>query len=728
MSTPLEESQSDLPAGETGPWASMATIPESAPRRFRSIASDQAADLRQCAKVLRAHASGLAEALIAGSTYWRENRFQIEPAEQRSRVSESLDLLIRCLRGDKACGALYAGQRIVELTQLERPREENYADYRRAIAEELAVYSNFLRSRVNARAVASFQSTFESVTRGLTGIPRRHVKALFIGDCLLNEILAFALSPLMDAGISIDPFSINPRDPADLDRILNSLSTKTFDVVLISPFSHTRLPEIARLTDPRMALSSRREIESLVSSVIEQTRQLLTALSKRLECPIFIHDAGLVVRSSDAARRCGRLLLTSRARTIAGPLLNRWLSDWVETVNTTTYRHLFVVRETDLVGRFGRLKLGKFLATSEYQHASVLGQHLALEYCTRIDAVGLLLGKKLVICDLDHTLWDGIIGEGPVTHHAQRQRSLKRLKDSCGVVLSIASKNDPASVHFRGGVLTEVDFVAPQISWGQKSSAVATLRNALNLQTKHMVFLDDRPDERAMVQEAFPDILTLDPGDAETWRLIDLWGEMTFGSSDLDRTQMYREQALRDAHVASATDCATTDSETLRKLGLVMTIGTAVRGDLKRITELINRTNQWNLCGTRTSFEQVRAWHADAGIQILVGKVADRFGDMGVVCVAVVSNKAEQAEVSAFVLSCRAFGYGIESAMLGEIGRRCGIGAQRRVLKGLYRANAQNHPCRNMYREHGFTAVDGGFEWDGASPMPAAPWLEVRYA
>lgn len=725
MSTPLDEVDSGLYIAKTEPKSSVRALFR---RRAAKDHSDLSVSLRGCAEVLHRQKHAVVDALIAGTTNWRENRFKDPPAQQRDRVSESVTLLVRCLRGEKAYGALYAGQRIFELTQLERPREENYSDYRRTVAEELAVYSDFLKSHVDTRAVASFRSAFQSLTRGLTGTPQRHVNALFIGDCLLHEILAFLVGPLMDIGISVDPFSINPRDPEDLERILASLSTKAFDAVFISPFSHTRLPEIARLLNPRWAFASRREADALVTAVIRQTRELLAALSRRFECPIFIHDAGLVVRSSDAARLSGRMLLTHRARAMAGPMLNRWLTEWVETVNSSTYRHLFVVPETELVRRLGHLKLGRFLATSEFQHSSVLGQHLALEYHTRMSAVGRLLGRKLVICDLDHTLWEGIIGEGPVTHHEPRQRSLKRLKDSCGVVLSIASKNDPANVHFRGGVLTEADFVAPQISWGQKSGAIANIRQTLNLQTKHMVFLDDRPDERAMVQEAFPDILTLDPADPETWRLIDIWADMTLGSSDLDRTQLYREQELRDAQIASEThhSGATTDSETLRKLGLVMTISTATRGDLKRIAELINRTNQWNLCGTRTNFEQVRAWHAADDVQIFLGKVADRFGDMGVVCVAIVNTTAEQAEISAFVLSCRAFGYGIESAMLAEISRCCGIGTQRPVLKGFYRANAQNHPCRNMYQEHGFTPSDGGFEWRGSPPLPAVPWLEVR--
>jgi FkbH-like protein len=437
----------------------------------------------------------------------------------------------------------------------------------------------------------------------------------------------------------------------------------------------------------------------------------------------------MVARANGRAKAATRLLLTRRTRTLAGAQINRWLADYVATVNSMTFPHLFVIDETALVQKFGGVALGQFLNTSAFQHCAVLSQRLAPAYRARLSAVGRLVDKKLVICDLDNTLWDGVIGEGAVVHFMDRQRTLKRLKDHSGVVLSIASKNDPANVRFDGGALNLSDFVAPQISWGQKCAAIAKIKSTLNLQTRHMVFLDDRADERALVKEMFTDLLTLDPCDSETWSQIECWGEISLGSSDLDRTRMYQEQALRDAEIESADAAfARADDETIKKLGLVITIGEAARSDLKRVAELINRTNQWNLCGSRTSFEEVRSWHASEQALVLVARVADRFGDMGTVCVAVVLLHEDDAEIPVFVLSCRVFGYGIESAMLAEIGRRCAIGTRRQALRGRYSSNAQNHPCRNMYADHGFSQLDGVFEWTGAPALPAVPGAEVRLA
>ena len=669
----------------------------------------------------------IVDALVSQTEYCRLNRFRETPAQLRDRVNGSLGLLIQFLAGDDDFGDLYTGQRIFELTCLDHTREQNLEYCRRAVTEDERVLVGALSPRVSESDLEAFKDAFKKITYGLVAHAARHVRTLFIGDCLLLEVMSFIVGPLLREGISIEPFPINPRTPGQLKRILEDLATKEFDVVFFSPFSHARVAELEALVDLRRTFAPRSQNNALVDSIIEQTKLLLDDIVARFECPIFIHNAGLVVRATGSLKTAARLLLTHRARNIAGDRINRWLADYVTTANSITYQHLFIIDETSLVRQFGRRVLGKYLNASAYQHPIVFSQRLAQEYCSRIIAVGHLIGKKLVICDLDNTLWDGVIGEGFVTHFQDRQRILKRLKEHCGVVLSIASKNDPANVHFKDGILLHDDFVAPQISWGQKSNSIANIKRTLNLQTKHMVFLDDRPDERAMAYEAFPDILVLDPTKQETWKRIDIWADMIYGSSDVDRTKLYQDQSFRDKFTEMEGNSAgVPDSDALKKLGLVITIGTAKRGELKRVAELINRTNQWNLCGSRTSFEQVRAWHDSPDTLVLVANVADRFGEMGTVCVSIVSQGDNVAEIPVFVLSCRVFGYGIESAMLVEIVRRCEIGGRRAVLIGHFRSNTQNHPCRNMYIDHGFVSQSGAFMWAGSPALPEIPWAEVR--
>jgi FkbH-like protein len=686
-------------------------------------------ELLSCASALQHSKKEIVDALSQGHSDETENRFQDSPEVFRLRSEERFELLVKYLSGAGYFGDLYVGQRIFELTRLENSRTENLALYRRAFEQERRTFAAVLTRQGNPDQAAAFETAYEQLTSPLLRESARHVKALFIGDCLLTEILAFTIGPLANVGLSIDPYPVNPRDPAQLRKILSDLSNKTFDVVFFSPFSHSRVPELEALADGSHALASGSTIRTLVDSIVDQTSALLEELKKRFECPIFVHDAAMVTRGSSKAKVLLRQLASARTRTAAAGRINQWLEDHVRTSNASTYQHLFVIRETELVKEHGRLRLGQFLNTSEFQHATVLSQLLAQEYVSRITAVGQLLGKKLVICDLDNTLWDGVIGEGPVRHHEVRQASLKKLKDHCGIVLSIASKNDPTSVHFNGGVLALTDFVAPQISWGPKANAVARIKSGLNLQTKHMVFLDDRPDERALVKEEFPDLLVLDPEDRETWRIMNLWGEITFGSSDEDRTRMYQQQALRDAELGSEPE-AKADGNSLKKLGLVISLATAKTSDLKRVAELINRSNQWNLCGTRTTFAQVQEWHKSESADIILAHVADRFGDMGNVGIAIVTFNADHVRIPVFVLSCRVFGYGVETALLSEAVRRAKNKGGNTSLPGPvigdYKANAQNHPCRNMYRDHGFTLDNDVYKWNGLPAFPDVPWAQIK--
>ncbi len=120
----------------------------------------------------------------------------------------------------------------------------------------------------------------------------------------------------------------------------------------------------------------------------------------------------------------------------------------------------------------------------------------------------------------------------------------------------------------------------------------------------------------------------------------------------------------------------------------------------------------------------MREWHESSKTTIVLAHAADRFGDMGTVGIAVVAPYDDRVEIPVFVLSCRVFGYGVETTMLAEICRRCEVAHSGKPIIGLYRSTTQNHPCRNMYIDHGFILQDGAFRWNG-SPLPGVPWAKI---
>jgi FkbH-like protein len=679
-----------------------------------------------CGDVMRRERPRLIEALTSERPGARVNRFE-EPREVfEQRVGETLDLLAGHLEGRRHHDALYAGMRLYELHRPEVDRATNLQASRLSVDHDRQVLRECLSPHLGSGEMQRLESAYDQATAVLLADAPRHVKTLFMGDCLMAEIMAFLVPALLKEGVSIDAFPINSRDVGRLRKTLDALKLQSYDVVFFSPFSHARLPELDALLDPRQALSNRRQIDSLVQSVIEQTRVLLDVLAERFECPIYVHNASLTLRTTSTVKAAVSAAALTGSRMRARDAINRWLEGYVEAKNASTFRHLHVLDETAIVRDLGPLRAGRLLYESPFQHATALSQALADEYRIRIGALASLLGKKLVVCDLDNTLWDGVIGEGAVQHHVERQQTLRRLKDDGGIVLSIASKNDPANVRFDGGVLVADDFVAPQISWGPKTQAIDTIRKKLNLQTRHMVFLDDRPDERALAQEAHPDLLVLDPCEAEVWTRLGHWADLVHGSSDLDRTRLYQQQLERDsvAEKDGAADAAP-DHAALERLGLVFTIREAAKGDLKRVAELINRTNQWNMCGSRTTFEQVRAWHESNAAHVLLGQASDRFGDMGTVCVAVLTVDGGRAEIPVFVLSCRVFGYGVETAVLAEMTRRgAALGAT--TLVGRYKATGQNQPGRDMYADHGFRASGDEFVRECVPPIADVTWARVE--
>lgn len=164
------------------------------------------------------------------------------------------------------------------------------------------------------------------------------------------------------------------------------------------------------------------------------------------------------------------------------------------------------------------------------------------------------------------------------------------------------------------------------------------------------------------------------------------------------------------------------EAEALKKLKLQLSIRLAERRELKRVSELINRTNQFNTCGSRTSLQEVTRWHDSERHAIWVAEARDKFGPMGTVAVAVVEETMRGVEILVFVLSCRVFGYGMENALLNCIKSwRPG-----KVIYGHFKETPHNQPCHRVYPENGFT-WNGGYWTFHCGKVVADPvWLTIE--
>ena len=342
---------------------------------------------------------------------------------------------------------------------------------------------------------------------------------------------------------------------------------------------------------------------------------------------------------------------------------------------------------------------------------------------------------KLVIVDLDNTLWGGIVGDdgyaaldldpaGSGRHFLRLQSFLAGLRDK-GVVLAIASKNDPAAVKEafakRGEMMLRFDdFAAAEIHWEPKSASVSRILERLALSTAGVVFLDDNPVERAEVRQRFPDIavpeLPDDPAQRVPMLLRTGWFDRRLVTNEsLDRNRMYADNARREEALREAGDY----QQFLRGLQMVMVTG-ALEEARERTIELIHKTNQFNLTTRRYNWAELSA--ATRGGFGRFYRLKDKFGDNGIISVAVVvRDGADDARIDLWLMSCRVLGRKVEETILADmVARARALGARR--LVGEYSATAKNDLVRELYPRLGFTEIGR----KGASVFYALPLDDAR--
>jgi len=285
--------------------------------------------------------------------------------------------------------------------------------------------------------------------------------------------------------------------------------------------------------------------------------------------------------------------------------------------------------------------------------------------------------QKVLALDCDETLWRGVVGEDGVEGisipgpFARLQRFAVDLQAK-GVLVCLVSKNSERDVldvfEKRSDMILKLDHVvAHRINWQAKPQNLASLARTLNLGLDSFVFIDDSPVECALMRSELPQVMTLqrpDDGKIDSF-LSNLWAfdKVAITEEDTRRTAMYRENAARQENEESATDIAAF----IASLGVVTDIDTPQEGDWPRVSQLTQRTNQFNFTTVRRTEGEMRAIAA-AGTTVLRIRVRDRFGDYGLVGLVIATNAGDTLLVDTFLLSCRVLGRGVEHAILRKLG------------------------------------------------------------
>ena len=330
--------------------------------------------------------------------------------------------------------------------------------------------------------------------------------------------------------------------------------------------------------------------------------------------------------------------------------------------------------------------------------------------------------RKCLVLDLDNTLWGGVIGDdglegialdlGDPRGEAHRavQRAALDLRRR-GVVLAVCSKNDDATARlpFRGhpGMLIKEEDIAVFVAnWDDKASNLERIAQRLDIGLDALVLLDDNPAERAQVRASLPQVAVPELGEdpstfVRTLMIAGYFESIAFTAEDLARADQYRGNAHRAELLEGSRDLG----QFLHSLQMQIRFAPFQAQGRKRITQLINKTNQFNLTTRRYTEAQVADVEVSATHYTLQINLADRFGDNGMICAIICERRALEWEIDSWLMSCRVLNRKVEEAICNRIARDA-IAAGANHLVGIYRPTPRNNIVSKLYAQLGFSRVD----------------------
>jgi FkbH-like protein len=353
--------------------------------------------------------------------------------------------------------------------------------------------------------------------------------------------------------------------------------------------------------------------------------------------------------------------------------------------------------------------------------------------------------SKCLVCDLDNTLWGGIIGEDgmdgiklgveyPGAAYVALQRAILDLYRR-GVILAICSKNNLAdAMQVLEGhphmLLRPNHFAAMRIDWNDKVENLRRIAEELNIGVDSLALVDDNPVECQNVRQRLPEVrvlcLSADPmGHAELLRRQPFFERLNLSEEDRQRGEMYATQRLRTELEKSATRV----EDFYQSLGMKAEFAWLTPGTLPRAAQLTQKTNQFNMTTRRYTEQELTALASDPGHRVMTIKVTDRFGDNGIVGLLIASADGPAWTVDTFLLSCRVIGRTVETAILGTLAEQARA-AGARYLRGEFIPTKKNAPARDVYAHHGFTCVqeqETSSRWEldlAEKTIDPPPWIE----
>lgn len=358
-------------------------------------------------------------------------------------------------------------------------------------------------------------------------------------------------------------------------------------------------------------------------------------------------------------------------------------------------------------------------------------EHLPRVASNIVDALLALRGQvvKCVVTDLDNTLWGGVIGDdgldgivlsahggGEGECFVRLQQYLKLLHDR-GILLAVCSKNEEATALMpflqHPDMILKRDHISVFVAnWDDKAAGIRRIRDTLNIGLNSIVFLDDNAFERNLVRELLPEVIVPElPEDPSRFVAflseLNLFETASLSSEDRLRAERYRREALR---LEVAAECASVD-DYLRSLDMRAVVARFDRFHLPRIAQLMQRSNQFNLCTRRLSESQCESLMHDDAFVPLYATLADRFGEHGLISVVVLERERNALLIRDWLMSCRVLARGVEQFLMNQVIAQAAQLRVERVI-GEYIPSAKNSMVREFFQQFGFARAPGeGERW-----------------
>ena len=329
--------------------------------------------------------------------------------------------------------------------------------------------------------------------------------------------------------------------------------------------------------------------------------------------------------------------------------------------------------------------------------------------------------KKCIILDLDNTLWGGIIGEdgidgidlGPTPKGRPFVEFQKFILSyyNRGIILAINSKNNHEEAlnvikNHPNMVLKEEHFVAKRINWEDKATNLISISKEINIGLESMVFIDDDQVNRELIKKFIPEVTVVDlPEDpslyVKTFTNLVLFDNLNITSEDLIKSRMYNEEKKRQKFKNKSLNLLAY----LKELKLEVTFEETNQINIPRISQLTQKTNQFNMTTRRYTVEDIITFNESSKHLVIPVSVVDKFGDYGLTGLSIIKKEKNNIWlIDTFLLSCRVLGRNIEDAIIIEI-INTAKNEKVRSLKGEFISTVKNKPAQQFFKNFGFKKI-----------------------